>query len=267
MIIKHDKKFTEGCNVLTRADDNENATLMDYGVLLLGKDKTFIDNDKKEKAYLLVKGKALFEWEGNKLEVTRDSCFDEAPSCLHVPKDVAVKVTSLRDDTEISVTKTYNDRCFPPKFYTKEECRSEYRGEGTMKETSTRVVRTIFDYSNAPWANLVIGEVINCPGKWSSYPPHHHKQPEIYYYKFYPSMGYGFAQLGDTAIKVEDSDAVLIINDESHPQIAAPGYAMYYIWVIRHLDGNPYIAPTFEPEHLWVMEKTARIWPDRQEAI
>lgn len=41
---------------------------------------------------------------------------------------------------------------------------------------------------------------------------------------------------------------------------------MYYIWVIRHIDGNPYKSPQypiFESEHLWVNDKNAKIWPEK----
>jgi 5-deoxy-glucuronate isomerase len=38
---------------------------------------------------------------------------------------------------------------------------------------------------------------------------------------------------------------------------------MYYLWVIRHLEGNPYIEPTFLPEHLWITKEDAVIWPDK----
>ena len=34
-----------------------------------------------------------------------------------------------------------------------------------MRETSTRIVRALFDKTNAPYANLVVGEVIGFPGK------------------------------------------------------------------------------------------------------
>jgi 5-deoxy-glucuronate isomerase len=36
---------------------------------------------------------------------------------------------------------------------------------------------------------------------------------------------------------------------------------MFYIWVIRHLDGNRYGTPTFVPEHTWVTDPKAGIWP------
>ncbi|MFT5875577.1 MAG: 5-deoxy-glucuronate isomerase, partial [Clostridium sp.] len=123
--------------------------------------------------------------------------------------------------------------------------------------------RTVFDKSNSPDSNLVVGEVIDHPGKWSSYPPHYHPQPEIYFYKFNPENGYGFSELGEDAVKLRQNDTVKILDNATHPQITAPGYAMYYLWVIRHLDGNPYITPTFVPEHLWVTEPDAKIWPDR----
>ena len=117
--------------------------------------------------------------------------------------------------------------------------------------------------SNAPYSNLVLGEVIGFPGKWSSYPPHNHPQPEIYYYKFNPENGYGFAELDETVYKTHNNSTVFIVNEETHPQTTAPGYAMWYLWVIRHLDGNPYITPYFIPEHRWVTdpENEKLMWP------
>ena len=38
---------------------------------------------------------------------------------------------------------------------------------------------------------------------------------------------------------------------------------MYYLWVIRHLDDEPYITPTFVPEHKWVTDKDAIFFPER----
>ncbi len=263
MVIRQKAPFKQGYNPITAIDENENNTMMDFGILMLGKGKTEINEEQKERAYLLISGDVTFEWQGNRVRAGRKSYFDQEPWCLHVPKGVKVTIVSETGEAEICVTKTTNDTVFDSKLYTPEECASENRGAGTMKEASTRIVRTVFDKSNSPLSNLVVGEVINFPGKWSSYPPHHHPQPEIYYYKFNPKNGYGFAQLGDDVVKVGKNDTVKILNDASHPQVTAPGYAMYYVWVIRHLDGNPYITPTFEPEHLWVTDKNSVFWPDK----
>jgi len=262
MKISQKKPFQKGYTPITHLDDKINPTLMDFGILVLSNGQSQENSDDLERAYLLIKGEVTLEWNGHKQTIKRLSFLDEAPWCLHLQAGEKVKITGVADETEISVTKTNNDNSFPSKFYTPIECASELRGKGMMNETSTRTVRTIFDYHNAPYSKLVIGEVINTPGKWSSYPPHHHQQPEIYYYRMFPENGYGFSQLGEKVVKVKNSDTVLIIHDESHPQVAAPGYAMYYVWVIRHLDENPYITPVFETEHLWISDKDARIWPD-----
>ena len=105
--------------------------------------------------------------------------------------------------------------------------------------------------------------MINFPGKWSSYPPHHHPQPEIYYYRFYPQQGFGFGMLGENEVAVVyDGDTTLILDDIVHSQTSAPGYVMYYTWVIKNLKNNPYNQVTFLPQHTWLMDssKEKEIW-------
>lgn len=257
MLIRRDKPFEPGYNSIVSGDQ----TGMDFGILKLKKGEEFVDASPKERAFLLIQGDVEFQWGSQKAIAKRQSFFDQNPWCLHVPSGTAITIKCESAEAELSISQTNNDTLFDPHLYTDKECQSEERGKGTMNEMATRIVRTIFDYSNAPYSNMVLGEVINYPGKWSSYPPHHHPQPEIYYYKFQPENGFGFCNLGENVLKVKNDDTVEILNDASHPQVSAPGYAMYYIWVIHHLEGNPYITPTFEPEHLWVMNEDAVIWP------
>ena len=261
--IRQNGPFQSGYTTLTTMEEKQHNTMMDFSILKLAKAGVEKSSEQKERAYLLIQGEVTFQWEGHKETASRANCFDEDPWVLHVPQNVEVTITGILEDSELAVTKTNNEKIFPSKLYTNEECRSEARGKGTMKEASTRNVRTVFDKSNSPDSNLVLGEVIDHPGKWSSYPPHYHPQPEIYYYKFNPENGYGFSELGEEAVKLRQNDTVKILNSVTHPQITAPGYAMYYLWVIRHLDGNPYITPTFVPEHLWVTDPNAKIWPDK----
>ena len=262
MRVRQDKPFEFGCNTIVSLDDPENRTMMDFSILKLGQGHSTTDDDTKEKALLLLRGEVTLEWDGRTEKIGRKSCFDENPWVLHVDRETKVKVTGAAGESEVCVIKTANDSLFEAKLFTDKECRSEERGKGTMNETSTRIVRTVFDYSNAGHSKLVLGEVIDFPGKWSSYPPHYHPQPEIYFYRFTPENGYGFCQLGDSAVQVKHNDTVQIF-DVTHPQVTAPGYAMYYLWVIRHLDENPYIDPVFEPEHLWTTDEKAKFWPDK----
>jgi len=264
--LKHEKPFGHGYNVITEEGEPTEDTMMDFGILLLQTEEVYECHLNKERAFLLMNGKVTFNFNGVERLAERSSLFEENPVVLHIPQGTSVKLLA-ETEVEIAVMRTRNEKTFEPKLYEKEDTRDEHRGAGTMGETSTRIVRTTFDDSNAPKANLVVGEVINFPGKWSSYPPHHHPQPEIYHYRFFPKQGFGHATVGDVVYNVRNGDTVKILNDASHPQVAAPGYAMYYIWVIRHLDGNRYGdrsgTPIFEPEHLWVTEKDAVIWPNK----
>lgn len=260
MHIKGPKEYPFGYTPITTMGDQKQNTRMDFGLLRLAPGQRFTEAQHLERAYLLIHGEVTLEWDGEKQTVSRENCFDFSPWVLHVPNDVEVTITAGAD-SELTVHRTDNETMFDAKLYTPEECASEERGKGTMREASTRIVRTVFDHSNAPYANLVVGEVIGFPGKWSSYPPHWHPQPEIYFYRFLPENGYGFAELSEDVVKTHNNSTVLITKKETHPQTTAPGYAMWYLWVIRHLENDPYITPTFLPEHLWVTERGAEMWP------
>jgi len=237
------------------------ARLMDFGILRLRAGETWRFAPGQERALLVLSGEMELSWGQRSVTVSRRSVFDDGPWCLSLPSDVEATARAATDDVEISVHATENARSFAPRLYGPADCRMEERGKGTMRETSTRIIRTILEDPGAAHSNLVLGEVVTFPGKWSSYPPHHHPQPEIYYYRFQPAHGFGFAMLGDEALVVRNGDTVFIPPGAVHPQAAAPGYAMYYVWVIRHLDGNRYGTPTFVPEHTWVTDPNAKIWP------
>ncbi|NMA13392.1 MAG: 5-deoxy-glucuronate isomerase [Chloroflexi bacterium] len=257
------KEFEFGYNEITRQGGDPDM-LMDFGILRLKKNQEYVDDSKLEKAYLLVYGWVKLIYDEQEVEIKRENCFDVGCYVLHLPANTSVKIIGLAEDTELTVNRTTNEREFVPRLYTPEDSPDEYRGAGTMQETSTRIVRTVFDYTNAPYANLVIGEVIGFPGKWSSYPPHHHPQPEIYYYKTNPAGGHALAQIGEEAYKLSDNDTILIHAGQTHPHVTYPGYALWYLWVIRHLDGKPYGIQTFEPQYQWVTDPNAKFWPDNK---
>jgi len=262
--IKAEKPFAPGYNSIV--EECAGGMLMDFGVLKLTGGYVHTCSEAKERVFLLLYGKVVFEWEGNKVAAYRDSFLDDEVWSLNVPPGVEVAITGAGDDSEVSVCKTINETFFPPKVYTKTGTVVEMRGKGLMNEAGTRIVRTFMDKSLTPHSNFMIGEDVHYPGKWAGFPSHHHPQPEIYFYKFYPRQGFGLLKLGDEGVLLEHNDAVKIGPNLVHPQVAAPGYAMYFLWIIRHLPGNPYIRPVFEPQHLWLEEKEAKIWPETQPA-
>lgn len=156
---------------------------------------------------------------------------------------------------ELAVVEVASQAAFRPRALEPSAVRAEQRGQGRLDGTAHREVRTVIDdVAGPPEARIVLGEVVNQPGRWSSYPPHHHPQAEVYHYRFTRPEGFGHAELDDEVLKVRDRSTLLIPPGTTHAQCAAPGYGMWYLWAIRHLDGQRYTGPTFDPTHAWVLD-------------
>lgn len=270
-ILIQNAGLLDGYNKITSMEDEgENSTpqtKMEFGILNLRPDSQYILKKSCEKAILLILGKVQLKWAEESKVIERKSYLDENPSVLLAPSSVTVTISTFEESAELAIFQTKNENQYSARFFSASNILNEQFGKGTLRETSTRDVRTIFDKNNMPESNLVLGEVVNYPGKWSSYPPHGHNQPEIYHYRFSPVQGFGFAMDGnETAHVVKNGDTLVILDGVPHSQTSAPGYAMYYIWAIRHLDGDPYGPQEprkFLPEHKWVMDpkNNSKIWP------
>lgn len=216
---------------------------------------TEADGDRRfECAWVLMDGTAVVSVSRESRTITRTSLFSQDPLCVHVATGCDLQIKAL-SDCEFALFRTANDRDFAPIIFDRANMlESEQRDRGRWDDQAFRIVRTVFDTRNRPEAMLVLGEVVNLPGRWSSYPPHHHPQPEIYHYRFTMPQGYGHCELGPDVFKIHQYDTARILNCDDHSQVAAPGYGMYYIWVIRHLPGNQYKVPEFTAEHAWLRD-------------
>ncbi len=112
---------------------------------------------------------------------------------------------------------------------------------------------------------IVVGETISCPGQWSSYPSHKHddynppyeaKMEEVYYFKIKPEEGFGVQVMYNDdlslrkAYMLKDGDAV-IIPEGYHPVAAAPGFQVYYLWVMAGDYGRK-LVPKDDPKLAWL---------------
>lgn len=120
--------------------------------------------------------------------------------------------------------------------------------------------------ANVAAKRLLVGETFNEPGNWSSYPPHKHdteampdevKQEEIYYFRINPAQGFGFQRIYasdgslDEAYVIHDGDTIVIPRGY-HPVAAAPGYSVYYLWMIAGT--QRIMRPRDDPAHAWVKQ-------------
>ncbi len=108
-----------------------------------------------------------------------------------------------------------------------------------------RSVQDIID-DRVPAQRILVGETYNEPGGWSSYPPHKHDVDipgeeacleEVYHFRIHPSQGFGIQRIYspegglDEAYVVKDGET-MEIPCGYHPVVAAPGYELYYLWVL-----------------------------------
>lgn len=265
MLIYNENGFKDGYNSIVEIDGKHSNMLMDFGIIRMSKGTHFVSDENKERAFLLMSGSVSFSWEDKVQCVSRTTLLDELPYVLQVARGVKV-VLKAESDVEICLQKVYNENDFEAVFYAPDMIRNQRFGAGTMQDTSTRIVRTVFDAENAPFSEMVLGEVINFPGKWSSYPPHNHPQPEVYHYRFpLAKQGFGFGEVGGNVYKIKHESTLIIDPLVEHPQTAAPGYPMYYVWMIPHLKKEKFGANSrqFLKEHEWLLDEHADIWTDK----
>ena len=255
------REFKRGYNRLIGEENKE--IKMDFAILSMQQGDLYSCSEAKEVIFTLLTGDVTFNYEDKKENAVRTSCFHENPVVLHVPQNTKVEIQCNSENAEITVQCTQNSKSFKAKLFRTEDllCPTEMRGAGSMNECSTRIVRTFFDRTTRPETNFYIGEVVSYPGKWSSYPPHFHTEPEIYFYKFLPENGYGFAEMGDQVHKVKNNDLTAMPENITHSQSTAPGYAEYYLWVIRLQDDVNMVTNVVE-EHAWAADPDAKYFPE-----
>jgi 5-deoxy-glucuronate isomerase len=133
---------------------------------------------------------------------------------------------ALDGDLRATIVWRASERAQPARLIDPATVADEDRGEGT----TARRVRTY-----VAEGELIVGETLNPPGGWSSYPPHRHEHEELYLYRFDPPNGFGVHVSYD-----DGHDAARIVRDGSieritagyHPVVAAPAAAMYYLWAL-----------------------------------
>ena len=256
--LNKNAELKNGYNPYIDASKDDMGTRMDVGLLLMEAGDVYtIEEPEKETAVLLFEGKVTFRWGGQTVEGDRPDCFRHEAYCLLAPRKTKIVLTA-QAHSELYIQQTPNGRDYTAVMYTPETVQVQHAGaNGELLGAMRREIKTFFDYDNAPFSNMVLGEVLNFPGKWSSYPPHHHPQPEVYFYRFdYPhGFGAGFA---NGEIFQTGHNGLAVINHGFHSQAAAPGYAMCYAWGIRHLEGDPWLKTRIDDEeHAWLWKSDA----------
>lgn len=265
-LIKNPHGFATGINSIVKMHNPQIDTGMNFSSLKLSRNEIYQFNAEYEFAALLMTGKVVFHYENQYKQVERSDCFSQAPIVLHCSRGKISSVEAMTE-CELLLIETENEQQFNSLLFDESNILElDNRGKDILNDTSYRIVRTVFDKRNRPQSNLVVGEIITFQGRWSSYPSHYHDQPEIYHYRFSEPQGYAFGEHGKEVLRIEHFDTYQITSGKEHAHCTAPGYALYTLWFIRHLEDNPYTVPTFRKEHEWTRTAKAnkRVWQHKE---
>ncbi|HEX3979023.1 MAG TPA: 5-deoxy-glucuronate isomerase [Solirubrobacteraceae bacterium] len=193
----------------------------------------------------------------------RASVFEGPGDTVYAPAGTGLHLKALDGAAQVAVASAAaepSDDAPPARVIGPSQQRIAEVGEGNW----SRTVRTILGPEHDA-QRMLLGETINPPGNWSSYPPHRHDRhnppeevdlEEVYLFKTNPAGGFGvqirYELDGDRAQEaflVRDDD-VAVIRSGFHPVVAASGYELYYLWVMAG-EGRV-MMPYLDPAHAWV---------------
>lgn len=219
-----------------------------------GGSATFRLNDE-ETVVVLQEGRGTFAAGGQSWNVNRSGVFKERATAVYLPPGVEL-VARAETPLEAVLFSTPAPAGGQPALMTPDQVQVNSRGKGNY----TREVHNIF-VDDPHVRRLMVGETINPPGNWSSYPPHKHDgrdgEPtleEVYYYRVDPPQGFGQQMLytndGECVThSVRDGDTVLLPYGY-HPVAAPPGYRVYYLWGMAGEQRK--LALHEDPTHTWI---------------
>jgi 5-deoxy-glucuronate isomerase len=257
MDLKIKRDLAPGLNLLV-TDELE---FLRFSILKLEKGESFEERlEDWECAAALLSGHCTAEVEGKGPFSLgpRGNVFDDSPWGLYVPGRLEYRISALAP-SELALSYGPWKRAVEPAQVSPAELEIHQRGApGYEREVRDIIVDKVAADS------ILVGETVNRPGQWSSYPPHKHdteipdvetRLEEIYFYKVNPPQGFGYQRIYtddrslDVAVTVENDDLVLLPKGY-HPVAAAPGYSVYYFWALA--GPERLMTPHDDPQHEWV---------------
>jgi len=236
---------------------------LSFGMLALapGQKHSFQPCDQ-ETALVLLKGAALVTGDGLARQAIgpRADLFQDKPWTVMIPAQGAVEVEATAD-CEMAVCPAPSTRKGEAFVVGPEKVKEIALGKPGFQR---RALMIVTEEVPADW--LFIGEAIVGPANWASFPPHRHDfddlphevdMEEIYYFRFDRPQGFGIQKLYtdnrsiDETLTVQDHHTVLI-PEGYHPVCTAPGYSMYYLWIMAGKHRK--FLSRIDPEHRWIVQ-------------
>lgn len=257
-------KKTNGFSKISGIGDGD-MKLTEFGIIDLKKGGKYSGaTGEKEFAFVILGGKCTVSGNGFEFKNIgeRKDVFSGRPYTVYIPcgKDYAITADT---DVEIAWTSTPSDLKTDAYVIAPDKVKEVHIGKENYQRDAYLMLTDEY-----PSAHLYIGEAYVPSGNHASYPPHRHDfdnlpvevdMEEIYFFRFNPDQGYGIQRIYtddcsiDFTCTVKNNDTTLIPRGY-HPVINAPGYTMYYLWIMAGQNHRKFLSVT-DPEHKWIIGK------------
>ena len=216
-----------------------------FGLLKLVPGESWsVNSGAKELALVVLGGTCNAEAGGKDFGVIggRKDVFSGDPYTLYVPANCEVKLTG-ESAVEIAVAESPSDQTGVPILVTPDEVKGTRM---TLGKDNYQREAIIMIGDTFPTQHFFVGEAWVPSGNWGSYPPHRHDfhnppteldMEEFYFYRFNPDTGFGLQLIYADGLKSDDAYPIrhndtIVISEGYHPAVNAPGYTMYFLWVM-----------------------------------
>ncbi|HHW03088.1 MAG TPA: 5-deoxy-glucuronate isomerase [Thermoanaerobacterales bacterium] len=218
-----------------------------FSLLTLGAGESYkaktCDN---EVVLVILSGKANVKVDDVKYENLgeRKDVFSGRATSVYIPLGSAYEVAEAQGEKlEVAVLSAVAEKKFAPFVVKPEEVVVNHRGvPGYQRDVHDIIVDNAEDKVD----RIVVGETFSYPGEWSSYPSHKHDtfnppeetmMEEIYFFKVNPPEGFGIQVMYNDDLSLRDAyiikdGDVVVIPEGYHPVASAPGFKVYYLWVM-----------------------------------
>ncbi|MDD5729029.1 MAG: 5-deoxy-glucuronate isomerase [Victivallales bacterium] len=262
--LKHYKPVN-GFTKISEIGDGD-LKLTEFGIINLKKGEKYTGaTENTETALVILGGKcAVSGKDFNFAQIgERKDVFSGKPYTVYLPCGKEYEIVALTD-VEIAWTASPSDLAdIKPYVIPPEAVKEAHIGKESYERDAYLMLTDEY-----PGKHIYIGEAYVASGKHASYPPHRHDfdnlpvevdMEEIYFFRFNPEQGYGIQKIYtddrsiDYTCTVENNDTTLI-PEGYHPVINAPGYTMYYLWIMAGENNRKFVS-VIDPRHKWILGK------------
>ena len=256
-------KHTPGFTKIIKKNDM-GLKLTEFGLIKLRNGEEYeAFNGENETALVVLSGRCMLQGNGFLFEKVGDrkDVFSGKPHAVYIPFRNKYKIKAL-SDLEVAWTESPSSLASKPCHIRPEQVKSVSIGKKKFSREAQMIIDDSFDSSH-----FFIGEAQVPSGNWASYPPHRHdfdnlpeevNMEEIHFFRFNPEQGFGIQKIYtdngsiDKTYTIRNNDTVGI-PEGYHPVVCAPGYAMYYLWIMT--GNNRKFLSHKDPAHAWVATK------------